>query len=61
MPSVKDKLEQLKNGSVPEKAPPAAGPLQAGGKASAVSAAPPQPVSAAPAPPAKLAGGSSFH
>ena len=57
MPSVKDKLEQLKNGSVPEKAPPAAGPLQAGGKASAVSAAPPQPVSAAPAPPAKLAGG----
>lgn len=48
MPSVKDKLEQLKNGSVPEKAPPAAGPLQAGGKASAVSAAPPQPVSAAP-------------
>ena len=57
MPSVKDKLEQLKNGSVPEKAPPAAGPLQAGGKVSAAQAAPPQPVSAAPAPPAKLAGG----
>lgn len=55
--SVKDKLEQLKNGSIPEKAPPVAGPLQAGGKVSAAQAAPPQPVSAAPTPPAKLAGG----